>query len=77
VGHSHRLGVYYQTNVRGVHASYENGCLCDLKPEYVNYPNWQQGFSVVSVDDGGWFNVQQIPILNRHRFYYGSECRKA
>ena len=71
VGHTHRLGVYYRTNAKGVHAGYENGCLCRLDPEYVQYPDWQQGFSVVHVHKNGWFNVNQIPILGRRRFFYG------
>ena len=71
VGHTHRLGVYYRTNAKGVHAAWENGCLCKLTPEYVQYPDWQQGFSVVHVGDGGFFSVQQIPILKRSRFFYG------
>lgn len=72
IGHTHRLGVYYRTNVRGVHAAYENGCLCLLTPEYAQHPDWQQGLSVVHVEQGGWYNVQQIPILGRKRFYYGA-----
>jgi predicted phosphodiesterase len=72
VGHTHRLGVYYRRDVRGVHAAYENGCLCQLNPEYDHHPNWQQGFSVVHTDDGGFFNVQQVPILHRKCFFYGN-----
>jgi predicted phosphodiesterase len=71
IGHTHRLGIYYRTNVRGVHAAYENGCLCKLTPEYAQHPDWQQGLSVVHVDKGGFYNVQQIPVLGRSRFYYG------
>ena len=74
IGHTHRLGIYYRRNIRGVHAAYENGCLCRLDPEYVQAPDWQQGFSVVHVDPNkGWFNVQQIPILQRRRFFYGPD----
>jgi predicted phosphodiesterase len=73
VGHTHRLGLYYKTNAKGIHAAYENGCLCKLNPEYVQYPDWQQGFSVVHVEDGGFFSVQQIPILNGRCFFYGNE----
>lgn len=74
VGHTHRMGVHYKTNVKGVHAAYENGCLCRLDPEYAQYPDWQQGFSVVHVHDhNGFFNVQQIPILERRVFHYGPE----
>jgi hypothetical protein len=74
IGHTHRLGVYYKTNAKGVHAAWENGCLCRMNPEYVQWPDWQQGFSVVHVDpETGHFNVQQIPVLKRKGFFYGSE----
>lgn len=73
IGHTHRLGIYYRTNAKGVHAAWENGCLCRLNPEYVQYPDWQQGFSVVHVHDSGLFNVQQIPILAGPKFFYGGE----
>ena len=73
IGHTHRLGIYFRSNARGIHAAFENGCLCRLNPEYVQYPDWQQGFSVVHVADGGWFNVQQIPIINRKGFFYGKD----
>jgi predicted phosphodiesterase len=73
IGHTHRLGVYYRTNVRGAHAAYENGCLCRMNPEYVQHPDWQHGFSVVHVDEQGMFNVQQVPILKRRVFFYGNQ----
>lgn len=73
IGHSHRLGTYYHRNMRGVHVAYENGCLCRLDPEYAQRPNWQQGFSVVHVAPGGFFNVQQIPVLQRKTFFYGGQ----
>ena len=73
IGHTHRLGVYYRTNAKGVHAAWENGCLCKLTPEYVQYPDWQHGFSVVHVMDNGLFNVIQIPVLRRRIFFYGGE----
>lgn len=76
-GHTHRLGIYYRTNARGGHAGWENGCLCSLHPEYVQFPDWQQGFAVVHVDDNGFFNVQQIPVLKRRTFYYGAMRRDA
>jgi hypothetical protein len=71
IGHTHRLGITYKTDVRGVHAAYENGCLCSLKPEYVSNPNWQVGFSVVHVAPNGLFSVQQIPVLARRIFWFG------
>jgi len=73
IGHTHRLGVFYKRDIRGVHGAWENGCLCRLDPEYDQHPDWQQGFSVVHVHDDGSFNVQQIPIINREFFFYGSD----
>lgn len=73
IGHTHRLGVFYKTNWRGMHGAWENGCLCQLHAEYVQNPDWQQGFSIVQVFPDGFFHVQQIPIIDRHLFFYGSE----
>src|SRR3972149_635261 len=73
IGHTHRLGVYYKRDSRGVHGAWENGCLCKMTPEYAQYPNWQQGFSVVHVSANGLFNVQQIPLLPGPSFMYGNE----
>jgi hypothetical protein len=75
VGHTHRLGVFYRTNSRGMHAAYENGCLCRLNPEYVQAPDWQQGLSVVHVLDNGFFNVQQVPVLRRRTILYGDTVK--
>ena len=46
VGHSHRMGQWAYTDMRGAHAFYESGCLCRLDPDYIRQrpPNWQQGF---------------------------------
>lgn len=75
IGHTHRLGAYYRTNARGVHVSFENGCLCRLDPEYVQFPDWQQGLSVVHVDTAntGFFSVQQIPVIRRRMLFYGQK----
>lgn len=71
IGHTHRMGIYYRTNAQGIHAAYENGCLCQLNPEYVQDPDWQQGWSVVHVGTDGYFAVQQIPVIQRNRIHYG------
>jgi predicted phosphodiesterase len=72
IGHTHRGGVHYKRDVSGVHAAYENFCLCRLDPEYVKYPNWQQGFAVVHVNPkNGFFHVTQLPILPGNRIMYG------
>ena len=68
-GHSHRLGSYYKTNRSGMFGWFENGCMCDLNPDYMVHPNWQQGFSVVTFMHGRFW-VEQVPIINR-KFLYG------
>lgn len=76
IGHTQRIGQYHITNMTGDHAAYENGCLCRLDPEYIKFPNWQQGFAIVHVFENGFFNVQQIRILDRKIFFYGKEVRR-
>lgn len=64
IGHTHRLGIYYKTQLGSPHAAYENGCLCNLEPEYVSDPDWQQGFCIVRHDpQSGLFCVEQIPVF--------------
>lgn len=62
IGHTHRQGVYRATNLRGTHGAWETGCLCRTDPEYVQFPNWQQGFATVEVT-GEHFHVNLIPVL--------------
>lgn len=74
IGHTHRLGAWYLTDMRGPHVAYENGCLCKLKAEWVQHANWQQGFSIVHHDTkSGLFNVQQVPILPGKKFWFGDK----
>lgn len=62
VGHSHRQGVYRITTLHGTFGVWETGCLCRLDPEYVQFPNWQQGWVAVTIEDDYWY-VEQIPVL--------------
>jgi len=71
-GHTHRLGSYYKTNRSGMYGWYENGCLCNLEPDYMVHPNWQQGFSVITFTRGGRFWVEQMQIIHR-KFIYGGK----
>ena len=62
-GHTHRLGSHYKRNLGGLFAWFENGCLCKLEGmEYINHPNWQQGFSVGTFK-GSRFHIDQVPIV--------------
>ncbi len=71
-GHTHRLGSYYKTNRSGVYGWWENGCLCDLDPDWVIHPNWQHGFSVITFGQSGRFWVEQMQIIHR-KFMYGGK----
>jgi UDP-2,3-diacylglucosamine pyrophosphatase LpxH len=70
-GHTHRMGAHYLTNMSGSYAWFENGCLCDLHPEYVvGQPNWMNGFSIGYFrKQGNRFNIEQIPIVDNHASY--------
>lgn len=73
-GHTHRLGSHYKTDGNGrVKVWFENGCLCDLEPEYIyGVPNFQHGFSIgwFTADDNR-FTVEQVPIIKGRLFYKG------
>ena len=76
-GHNHRK-MYYPSSTRaGVLGSWTNGCLCDLHPEYLVDPDWQQCFAVIHVEKDKTFNVQQMQIFKEARgkpyFYYGKD----
>jgi hypothetical protein len=70
-GHCHRAGSYYKRDRFGTWGWWENGCLCSLNPDWVQNPNWTQGFSLVHFK-GDRFWVEQIPIVNG-KFMYGGK----
>jgi len=73
-GHSHRLGTYYKTNMGGDAIWLENGCLCSRKPTYTHLPNWQQGFSVMHMNNTtGRFSLEQVVITGGKALYGGRE----
>lgn len=60
---THRGGVYYYRTPERYLAWFESFCLCDLNPEYINEPNWQQGFLYGYVEKDS-FAVTPIPIVD-------------
>lgn len=63
-GHTHRLGIYYHRCYGGQTAWYESGCLCQLNPEYVAHPNWQQGFTLVyHKSTSPRYELHQVPVV--------------
>ncbi len=70
-GHCHRGGSYFKRDRFGTWGWWENFCLCSLHPDWIQNPNWVQGFSLVHFH-GSRFWVEQIPILG-HSFIYGGK----
>lgn len=76
-GHSHRMGSFFRSDYRGVHAAWEQGCLLDRSlQEYDPQPDWQNGFAVVHVWPklGGYFHVDLIPLISNQWFLYGEKA---
>ncbi|MHC1576733.1 MAG: hypothetical protein ACXQTE_05205 [Methanosarcinaceae archaeon] len=59
--HTHRLGQYALRGYDHTFRGFESGCLCNLDPDYVAKPNWQQGFLVYSSVQGRW-NIESVTI---------------
>lgn len=66
IGHVHRLGTHYHTNRWGTHVAIENGYLGRSDFDYVNKPDWQQGFTEIEYYEDGRFTVRQ------HRIHDGT-----
>ena len=64
--HAHRMGFYIVSKRGDTEGWWENPCLCDLNPEYVKSPNWQQGFTLARFI-GDRFFIEQVPII-KHQF---------
>jgi len=73
--HSHRAGVHFDGNM----GSYNIGCMVDISAPVFNYAgrltkrNWMTGFSLVTVDDAGFYYAQLITAYNNTFFYNGKK----
>lgn len=71
-GHTHRRGTFEHRDHNGTHAWWEHGCLCDLDPDYVEDPDWQQGFLVVTwSEDRKSFGVEEVRIHEGETVFRG------
>lgn len=61
-GHTHRLCKYIARKAGRKFFWIETGCLCDLNPEYMINPNWQQGFASIEIKNGKVHNAKIIEI---------------
>ena len=64
--HTHRLGSHYRRYPGGrTVVGLENGCLCDLEPEYTSDPDWHQGFTLITKrTHTSRFHIKQVPIVD-------------
>jgi len=69
-GHTHRLGAFYHRDLDTTYGAWENGCLCDLNPEYAATPDWQHGWSVVWTKKD-FFHVEQVAVIKGQYHYHG------
>lgn len=75
VNHTHRGGSFYKRDRFGTWGWWENFCLCSLNPDWIQNPNWQQGFSMVHFTDHSRFFVEQIPIIEHKVLFRGKVYR--
>lgn len=70
-GHTHRDGKYTVRNRSGQYAWWENFCMCDLEPEYINsVANWSQGWTLVTTIRKRPY-VEQIAVIGGKYIYGG------
>ncbi|MCM1324123.1 MAG: metallophosphoesterase [Acetobacter sp.] len=63
-GHTHRLCKYIARKAGRKFFWIETGCLCDMNPEYMVLPNWQQGFAELFIKNGKVVRAQVAEIEN-------------
>lgn len=63
-GHTHRLAKFITRKARRKFFWLETGCLCDLNPEYVQDPDWCQGFAEIRIENGKAKKAEVIEIEN-------------
>lgn len=72
-GHTHRQGTALKTDLAGTRIWFENGCLCDLNPNYViGTPDWQHCIAVGEFEeDSERFQITQLHIDRKGQILYG------
>jgi hypothetical protein len=77
-GHVHRVGQFYTQDANGAHVWTECGCTCQLKPEYVEDPNWAHACVLVHfTPDGSRFSVEPVYIQDGRALWRTTEYRAA
>jgi len=74
-GHTHRAGMHVKTTFDRTLVAIENGCLCDLRPNYVATPDWQQALTVIYKDNQGHCEMHLI-LIDNHKFTFNKKTYK-
>ncbi|HYE77539.1 MAG TPA: hypothetical protein VEI97_06110, partial [bacterium] len=71
-GHTHRQGGYWHRDYNGVHAWWELGLLGQIREDYVDHANWQQGLACITwSDDRTRYGVELISIHDGVTYFRG------
>ena len=77
-GHVHRVGQFYTSDANGNHVWTECGCTCQLKPSYMEDPNWAHAVVLVHfTPDGSRFSVEPVYIEQGRALFGRTEYRAA
>lgn len=64
-GHTHRIGYFGKRDYDGEQGWWGLGCCCLIRADYTSFPNWQQGFAVVTWSkDRSHFAVERVRIFD-------------
>ena len=64
-GHGHRTSTHSEPDMFGSETvCFSTGCLCDLRPAYAVLNKWNHGGAIVTVHDGGEFDVENFRIAS-------------
>ncbi len=71
-GHTHRVGYYGKKTYDGQVGWWGLGCMCAIRTNYASFPNWQQGFCVITwADDRENFAVERVRIFDGVAYWRG------
>lgn len=68
MGHTHKSAFVARATDRGIVRGYEVGCLCNLKPHYARFVDWQQAVLIGSMS-WDYFDFHHI-MIDRGRFLF-------
>lgn len=78
MGHVHRRALIEVTKAHEELTGIELGCLCNLKPDYMNpedVVNWQQGFAIITEYDDDDFEIELVKIKNGRATFRGKRFK--